>query len=636
MYSIFLIITITISGYLQKFFCTNGKNPKTLSKKQILIEFSKSSCSPIIIVPGIMSTKLTIEIDCKDFRKHNPITFSACGWNNCKKNFWEFWKSVPKKEYNIWLPKINSPLTILNLDEKTNICWANFLKQKIDINKPIEKNPIFNKGYKIRVFGNTENTKKRFNCGEGAISDILNLPLNIQTSDTRCFKEMIQKFKMMGYVSGLTLQSLPYNFFKSYRNSEIEVFFFDNLKRLFDFTRKKVVVIGHSLGNMHIYYNLKQLEQGVKDKFIKNWIAIAPPFLGSLLVNKNFLGGDDSLIIVKDIVGLHFKAASIASNILGGYELRAKDPFSLYKNEKWFQDIKKRSLYEEGKVDYRNSGFDFLPKIEDNCSNFENYSDCKMGLYDISKNFTFQILNKNYTLENDYLLFSKWNLTENSEVFYNITKDKELEELKNPGVPLITMILRSGKTIKQLIYNYNITEYTKKDLYAEPNEIIYGNGDDTVPSYSSLIPVLKWSKEFEKKNSKKAKKKSEDKKQKYSNSKKKEFSKEEEFDPKPVKIIDLCSSYKEKYTVYDTVDNNKEFEITKNEFFGIYCDCMESKSTKDCGHSRMVHDSYVLKLLRNCVVTNEFSWSEEFERYVFSLKDEFLDFVTDVCPQVRF
>ena len=605
MYFIIMIINVFILGYQEKYFCTNGKNPTNLSKKEILIEFSKGKCNPVLIIPGIMSTKLTIEIDCQVFKENNPIFFKECGWNHCRKKFWEFWKSVPKLEYNVWIPEITSPLSILNINEKTNICWARFLKQIIDIKKPIEENPIPNKGYKIRVYGNTKKTKNKFNCGDGAVSDILILPFNIQTSDTKSFREMILKYKSMGYVSGLTLQSLPYNFFNSYRKSEVSLNFLSNLKRLNNLTRKRVIIVGHSLGNMHIYYQIKKMEQSLKDKLIKNWFSIAPPFLGSLLVNKNFLGGDDSLIIVKDIVGLHFKAAAIASNILSGYELRAKDPYSLYKNKKWFEDIKKRTLYEEGKLDYANSGFNFLPRIEDNCSEF---FDCKMGFYDISKNFTVQILKTNYTLENDYALFSEWNITENSVDFYNITKDKELEELENPGVPFIAVVLRPGKTFKQLIYNYNITESTIKDEYAEPSEIVFGYGDDTVPTYSSLIPTLKWAKEFEKK----------------------------EKNAKPIKIVDLCSNFNEKYTIYDTLDNNKEYEIEKNEFFGINCDCMVSNSVKDCGHARMVHDSYILKLLKDSSITNKVSWTEDFEKYIYSPEDKFLNVITEICPQVRF
>lgn len=52
---------------------------------------------------------------------------------------------------------------------------------------------------------------------------------------------------------------------------------------------------------------------------------------------------------------------------------------------------------------------------------------------------------------------------------------------------------------------------------------IFGRGDDTVATYSSLMPGLKWAYEFEKKVQ----------------------------NAKPVKIVDYCSSFNEKYSPFD-------------------------------------------------------------------------------------
>lgn len=92
-----------------------------------------------------------------------------------------------------------------------------------------------------------------------------------------------------------------------------------------------------------------------------------------------------------------------------------------------------------------------------------------------------------------------------------------------------------------MTYNKNLFDLIKEDQYLEP-EPGYGRGDNTVPTFSSLIPALKWAIEFEEKKIKGA---------------------------KPVKIADYCSRYNEKYSPYDETSGSDQFKITKNEFFGI-------------------------------------------------------------------
>ena len=52
-----------------------------------------------------------------------------------------------------------------------------------------------------------------------------------------------------------------------------------------------------------------------------------------------------------------------------------RDVFDMYKNEKWFKAVEKRTNYEKGDESYENSGFDFLPKKESKCSpvNFKDF-----------------------------------------------------------------------------------------------------------------------------------------------------------------------------------------------------------------------------------------------------------------------
>ena len=604
-----LIILSYIISITKSFICTNGKDPKTLSKKEILLEFSKGSCSPILLIPGLIATKLSIEINCEEFKEKNNKIFTDCGWTDCKKEIYEFWKTVPKKEYNLWFPEIGSPMSIITTSKKENICWASFIKQNIDFTKPITENPIETKGYKIRVFGNTENTKDKWACGNGAITNLLNLPFGVQTKETKGYDKIIEKLEKMGYYAGLTYQSLPFNFLKSFTNPKFTINFNNNLNRLFSLTKKKVILLSHSFGNLNVYNQLtKNLSQTEKDKKIKNWLSLNPPFLGALKIHRNLLGGDNSLMIVPHLIGLHYRASVMANNDLGTYELLLKNPYFMFKNEEWFLDVKKRTFYENGETDFENSGFDFLPRIEEKCGPEQyEWNDCKMGFYDLSKNFTFRIMEEDFLLEDDYGMLDRFNLTQNTTAFYNLTHNEDYFKFENPGVSSVFFVMRTLKTFKQFIFDFNITDVTSKENFAIP-EIIYGHGDGTVASFSQLIPPLKWANEFknEKKNS------------------------------KPVKIVDYCSKYNEKYNIYDDNETDQEFKITKNEFFGMKCDCFEDNTAENCNHSSILQDSYLLDVIENSVITNVKSFNEEYQDFVGELDDKYLEMVTVDCPDAKF
>jgi len=48
--------------------------------------FSKGDCVPLILVPGILGTRLQVQIDCEVLRYKNPGVFEVCGWNSCDRD----------------------------------------------------------------------------------------------------------------------------------------------------------------------------------------------------------------------------------------------------------------------------------------------------------------------------------------------------------------------------------------------------------------------------------------------------------------------------------------------------------------------------------------------------------------------
>lgn len=82
-----IILLLILNQYLSKKYyeCTQGIDPKTLSHKKYLMEFSKGPCAPVIIVPALFSTKLQVKIDCPVLLEKNRKIFEQCGWNACEK-----------------------------------------------------------------------------------------------------------------------------------------------------------------------------------------------------------------------------------------------------------------------------------------------------------------------------------------------------------------------------------------------------------------------------------------------------------------------------------------------------------------------------------------------------------------------
>ena len=70
-------------------FCINGKDTKTLNDKEYLKEFSKGPCNPTMVLPGLLSTKLSVKIDCEILKNDDPRIFEKCGWNACTKHYYE-------------------------------------------------------------------------------------------------------------------------------------------------------------------------------------------------------------------------------------------------------------------------------------------------------------------------------------------------------------------------------------------------------------------------------------------------------------------------------------------------------------------------------------------------------------------
>ena len=81
------------------------------------------------MIPGLEATKLQVEIDCLTFSSEAPLLFRNCGWNACKRHFWNVFAKVPKKEYTVWIADPLSKFTIFEVTSEAS-CLGDIVELK--------------------------------------------------------------------------------------------------------------------------------------------------------------------------------------------------------------------------------------------------------------------------------------------------------------------------------------------------------------------------------------------------------------------------------------------------------------------------------------------------------------------------
>lgn len=607
----FLILGTFISTILSSdFICTAGKNPQNLSKKEYLLEFAKGPCSPALFSPALSGTKLVVEItNCQNFKNNYKEIFNNCGFTDCHKEIYEFWKKVPESEYIIWVPKLFSPVSIYTFSKASSMCFAQLIKKRVDFSKPIKTSLIETDAFIIRVFGNTPQTKDLMECGDNVSANLF--PYKYQPKPALCLYPLIQEMRKMGFVTGLTMQVVPYDWTKSYRNNEFNSRFKDNLERLHNLTNKKVVLIGHSYGNNNIYYQLTKLSTDIKNKLIKNWISLGFGTLGSIEVQSTMVAGTDYFVYLNQEFGLKIEASiEFANGHLALFENLAIDPYHQFEGQDWFKAFEKRVQYESfSTISFEDSGFNFLPGKTEKCNpvKFNIKQDCLLGIKNTKDQTIIKILEKSYSAFETEKLFEEWHSTEDLLKFYKHAVDEKYYQFENPGVPMIAIILRNEPTPNGVYYHEDVRENVKKGRFSNYTKTLT-SGDGTMTSNSLYTAFLKWAFEYDNKNPL--------------------------IEAKPIKFIDFCSIYKPRTSPYDVISESQEKVITKNEFFGIACDCMNKPTPNECNHAMMISDSNVINIIIETLLANENGYTKKFEDFVEGLSDQYLIDITEKCVQL--
>lgn len=134
------------------------------------------------------------------------------------------------------------------------------------------------------------------------------------------------------------------------------------------------------------------------------------------------------------------------SHVPGLYD-NATQNLTHFKNQDWYKAVQKRRIYEEYKTDSDDSGFDFLPRREDECTSkdFDFPSKCLLGLEDDDM-FQIKVKGKEYYKENLTEIYKNEHFYKDTYRMRKKWENKKVFELKNPGVPYVFFTLRANPT----------------------------------------------------------------------------------------------------------------------------------------------------------------------------------------------
>jgi hypothetical protein len=602
--------------------------------------FKNSKCPPVVIIPGFMGTKLEFRMkNCTEFKTYHQNILDSCGWTNCEaKELKKFpvWVNVKfdlqdmfsrgnikqNKSEKVHIPNLIRSIEIEGSEikiENRKGCLGNLLRTYYvkensndgnateSENKRINFEAVNLKGAEVRVASTTKTQ-----CGSNTVSRILGDAIpNIRAFNG--FGEINDHLVKMGYISGVNLFYRPYDFRMPHKNILRDI---DRAVKLaYQITKKKPILIGHSLGGILAYkYALRN------NKLIQEIMSIGSPFLGtSGSIQKIFTL--DRLKFQKslNIFGLDIKVTAKLDKYTSNMQ-RVTFPFPNFVPKPFYNDeIDKEisrinhievltnssntneleNIYEEFLSSEGEGNFflkylyNIFPKIYADCrSTFYSIKSttlphtnpvCKINYQDIGGsgilNFDGEEISinsvefreklretlKELIIEANYNVHEIFKLDpeEFTEFLINeIEGEKEFAKFKNPKVPFTFVYANHLETPYKFHY--------KNKTFIEMET---GPGDGTVNGISQIYPGLRWL---------------------YENHK------DDESSSSPIHFVEYCADYKE--------SNLAKYDKSKTQYISISCDCIDQhnlNSQENCNHSAVLADNNLISFISEFIAKGD-------------------------------
>ena len=527
-----------------------------MRKEEYIDAFNAGSCSPTILLPGLVGSKLVVRIDCPTLLLKNPKLFNTCGWTKCYiNNVFDYLRpsstqlQIPQEEYKIWIPSgldffaFFNPLTMtFKTNKRKCIQGILGLKHWHDGDKLVfEDQP----GVKILPYGETRKTLKDSDCGIQSVSNMLGKDL--LALSTEQFDNFFKNLEFLGYKSGLTMQAIPYDWRRMYQDNGVSEKWDRVIQDMVDLTGKRVSVVAHSMGNLNVYHNLLRMTQEEKDTKINRWFSLAPPFLGApMALQVPFAVNIFALspVSLQNILRMTSLLPSI-------YQLAPKATWKHFKGTKWMKRLENRILHDMVKMNTpknpedkkEDSPLDMFPPFEESCGKpFSGRASkrCDLGIREFVEFGS--IADKQITIYNIPEMLKGESSYDHAGNLFNEVQDSRFDKLQNPGVQVNILYANHIQSESGFIFRKHTTHASEAE---GADELLTAPGDGIVPTTSSVFPGIKWANDF------------------IEQQKSYLFSEKNSTKVYPVNIVEVCGTNRQRDKV----------EEKENTYIGLECNC---------------------------------------------------------------
>eukprot|EP00742_Colponemidia_sp_Colp-10_P001815 GILJ01001940.1.p1 GENE.GILJ01001940.1~~GILJ01001940.1.p1 ORF type:complete len:721 (-),score=134.09 GILJ01001940.1:132-2294(-) len=485
-----------------------------LSEKEKLALFIKGRCLPVVLIPGVLASRLRIEIDCPTLRDKSPAAFESCGWNACEGK--GFKKSVPNKEYDVWVPDEFAPLSVVGVRHRN--CWVNLFKLHLnDSTGTVQFTDT--PGVKISPYGLTPETKQYSNCGTSGTDGLNPDHLPFRNKQLQVFRFVSQALLSRGYQAGVTMFNLPYDWRREVQSTNVQLAMEKQIRLAYRLTGKKVLVVGHSMGNLNALYTLNRMSQADKDLMIHRFLAVNPPFLGAHEVVYKGING------IPAAVGLGFgldvpAQRDVFHNLGSVLELLPKNSFEIHRDAAWLQQVRQRLALEselmlldadsarkrwQELVDNDNVPLPWFPNALAQCSNKAAFDKrdprCFLPFVDYATHPFLEIVDEPIQWDqasvNAIVKRGVFNHDTNKtfELYSRIAKN-ELNQVNNPNVAMDVVYMAHVPTRNQERFTSDPAIVDADGQPPSPVELVSEVGDGSVTATSALFAGIKWAHEY--------------------------------------------------------------------------------------------------------------------------------------------